>query len=78
MGWCLGCHRNPAPYLRPKDEVTTMGYRPPNDSNAKRSGLSPAATEDTLAVAQGGTTGGPVERVDYDVHPGTNCTTCHR
>ena len=21
MSWCLGCHRNPAPHLRPKDEV---------------------------------------------------------
>ena len=33
MGWCLGCHRNPAPYLRPREEITTMGWdaahRPP-------------------------------------------------
>lgn len=21
MGWCLSCHRNPAPHLRPKDQV---------------------------------------------------------
>ncbi|MGH7618744.1 MAG: cytochrome c3 family protein [Gemmatimonadaceae bacterium] len=27
MGWCVGCHRNPAPYLRPRDEITTMGWR---------------------------------------------------
>ena len=26
MGWCLGCHRDPAPYLRPRSEVTTMGW----------------------------------------------------
>lgn len=28
MRWCLDCHTNPAPRLRPRDEVTTMGYRP--------------------------------------------------
>lgn len=26
MSWCLDCHRNPAPNLRPVEEVTTMGY----------------------------------------------------
>ncbi|MBU0741969.1 cytochrome c family protein [bacterium] len=28
MGWCLGCHRAPEPYLRPVGEVTTMGWVP--------------------------------------------------
>lgn len=31
MSWCLDCHRNPEQYVRPKDEVTTMGYEPPVD-----------------------------------------------
>jgi hypothetical protein len=26
MEWCLDCHRDPAQHLRPKSEVTTMGY----------------------------------------------------
>ncbi|MCA9507630.1 MAG: cytochrome c3 family protein [Myxococcales bacterium] len=26
MGWCLECHRNPAPNLRPVNEVTNMNY----------------------------------------------------
>lgn len=26
MGWCLDCHRNPEPNLRPPSEVTNMGY----------------------------------------------------
>jgi hypothetical protein len=26
MGWCLDCHRNPAPHLRPVNEVTNMNY----------------------------------------------------
>lgn len=28
MSWCLDCHRNPEQYVRPADEVTTMGYDP--------------------------------------------------
>ena len=26
MGWCLDCHRNPEPHLRPKSEVTNMDW----------------------------------------------------
>jgi hypothetical protein len=28
MGWCLDCHRNPEPHLRPRDQITNMGWRP--------------------------------------------------
>ena len=28
MGWCLDCHRNPEPHLRPKGEITNMAYDP--------------------------------------------------
>jgi len=28
MGWCLDCHRNPEPNLRPLDEVTNMAWQP--------------------------------------------------
>ncbi len=31
MGWCLECHREPELYLRPNEEVTTMGYVQPAD-----------------------------------------------
>lgn len=31
MEWCLGCHRAPERYLRPKEEVFTMGYKPAED-----------------------------------------------
>ncbi|MFA6110145.1 MAG: cytochrome c3 family protein [Candidatus Latescibacterota bacterium] len=31
MEWCLGCHRDPAKFLRPRDQVVTMGYQPPVD-----------------------------------------------
>ena len=26
MEWCLECHRNPEKYVRPEDEIFTMGY----------------------------------------------------
>jgi hypothetical protein len=26
MSWCLDCHRNPEQFVRPVEEVTTMGY----------------------------------------------------
>ncbi len=29
MGWCLECHRDPGPRLRPRDQITAMGYAPP-------------------------------------------------
>jgi hypothetical protein len=37
MGWCLECHRDPAEHLRPRGEITTMGWdsahaRPRHDS----------------------------------------------
>ena len=28
MGWCLECHRNPGPHLRPPEEVTNMEWEP--------------------------------------------------
>jgi hypothetical protein len=29
MEWCLNCHRSPELYLRPREEVFTMGWQPP-------------------------------------------------
>lgn len=31
MEFCLGCHRDPAPHLRPPGTVTDMAWRPPAD-----------------------------------------------
>jgi hypothetical protein len=30
MEWCLECHRNPDPYVRPRDAVTAMGWQAKN------------------------------------------------
>lgn len=32
MGWCLDCHRDPAPNLRPKSELTNMAWHKPDSS----------------------------------------------
>lgn len=58
MSWCLDCHRDPGPHLRPVSEITSMEWRRP----AGREGAALAAR---LVRA-------------YDVHPRTDCTTCHR
>jgi hypothetical protein len=29
MTWCLECHREPEKYIRPREEVFTMGWEPP-------------------------------------------------
>lgn len=36
MSWCLDCHRNPEQYVRPVDEVTTMGYEADNQIEMAR------------------------------------------
>ncbi len=32
MQWCLNCHRDPIPYLRPQDQITSMTWNPPNQT----------------------------------------------
>jgi hypothetical protein len=32
MEWCLECHRNPEKFVRPKEEVFNMKWRPQNTS----------------------------------------------
>ncbi len=35
MGWCLDCHRNPAPHLRPRSAIFDMHWTPPQDQLAE-------------------------------------------
>lgn len=34
MQWCLGCHRDPGPHLRPLQAVTSMRWKPEADPDA--------------------------------------------
>ncbi len=56
MSWCLDCHRNPDPHLRPPEEVTNMNWAPPTDAAAY----------------------GAMLREQNNIHPPTDCSTCHR
>jgi hypothetical protein len=33
MEWCLACHRNPAPFLRPKEFIFSMEWQPPAEES---------------------------------------------
>ncbi|HEX6534813.1 MAG TPA: cytochrome c3 family protein [Gemmatimonadaceae bacterium] len=34
MTWCVDCHRDPAPHLRPPQAITAMGWAPPAGADA--------------------------------------------
>ncbi len=36
MSWCLDCHRDPTPHLRPRSEITNMKWTPPRDEAARQ------------------------------------------
>jgi hypothetical protein len=31
MSWCLDCHRDPARFVRPRDQIYNMAWEPPAD-----------------------------------------------
>ncbi|MFP4143805.1 MAG: cytochrome c3 family protein [Phycisphaeraceae bacterium] len=67
MAWCLDCHRDPAPHLRPVEEVTNLAWEP-----ELREG-------ETLAEAKRRVGEGLMEK--YDIHDQAymvSCSTCHR
>ena len=48
MGWCLECHRDPMPNIRPQNQITNMiydphasGYIPTNDPDYKDKLIQP-------------------------------------
>jgi hypothetical protein len=45
MGWCLDCHRDPLPNLRPRDQITSMTWTPPEDSAARKALMERLAAE---------------------------------
>ncbi len=62
MGWCLECHRNPGPNLRPQENITDMDWHP--DEEWKK----------TNKLAHYGIP----EKKSMQVLQLTNCAVCHR
>ena len=78
MGWCLDCHRDPAPHLRPKDEVTNMNWQATDHPLAKAQNLDPQKPEDVEKAKQ---IVGEHYFKEYGVRDPaymTSCFTCHR
>lgn len=63
MSWCLSCHRDPGPNLRPNDQVTNLSWDPRLDPTL--AGRTPQENARLLAAHSG-------------VRPPTDCTGCHR
>ena len=66
MGWCLDCHRNPTPHLRPLDKVTEMGWL------EKQEELRQNKPSDAYDPAK------DPAREGMFVNPPEHCSGCHR
>ena len=62
MSFCLDCHRNPAPRLRPLDKITDLRWQR-SDASQTNSAATPS--------------GGQIAR-DWNVQPRQTCGECHR
>ncbi|MEM9694304.1 MAG: cytochrome c3 family protein [Myxococcota bacterium] len=71
MGWCLDCHRNPQPHLRPKHLVTKMDWEPADNAAMAKSG---SKLMSAAAAASDSYHSNTVE----DVNPPQSCGACHR
>jgi hypothetical protein len=86
MGWCLDCHRAPEKHLRPRSEVTTMGYVEKRLKSAQQ--LQAASTDSsTSAHSQGFSLAdmqaellkeGKKLKADGKISPPLHCSGCHR
>jgi hypothetical protein len=86
MSWCLDCHRNPGPNLRPKTEITNMLWQPRSPPEDHERKVSVELMDAERTPSPDGELYASLDAVtlskrlinDYDVHPRTSCQTCHR
>ncbi len=72
MEWCLDCHRDPAKYLRPRDQVFNMRYQVPSSSE-------PLVLEGKRYTDQMSLGLDLVKKYNLrTVADITSCSTCHR
>jgi menaquinone reductase, multiheme cytochrome c subunit len=63
MAWCIECHNNPGPRLRPLDQITNLSWEPEDGKTREEVG------QEILKM---------FEEQGNGVHPKTNCAVCHR
>lgn len=74
MSWCLACHSDPAPNLRPVANVTTMGWEPDLPWRLKAEAVAatlhpPGNLTGAMTVAANG---------KLETHATAGCSGCHR
>lgn len=74
MAWCIDCHSDPAPNLRPVDEITTMGWKPDLGWSEKARGIA-ATLNPPGSLSQAARRGPNGELLTYAT---AGCTGCHR
>ena len=72
MEWCLSCHRAPEQFLRPKEKVFDMNYRPPDRQHPVTWKNETYYDQEKLGIALAGEYH---LRNKQDI---TSCSTCHR
>lgn len=71
MTWCMDCHKDPAQFIRPKEEVFNMAWEP-GSADAK-------STLEALNFASQRELGEHlIEEYNVEVEQLTNCSICHR
>ncbi len=77
MGWCLDCHRAPEQFIRPREQVFSVQWRPPSNQlevGKKLKELYGIKTESPATQAVDPHTGVGVLPTP---NPLTNCSICH-
>ncbi len=69
MAWCIGCHRNPEPNLRPVEYVTKLDWTAADIDPADP--VLGRFANDQAAL-------GKFLKEQKNIHPSDHCATCHR
>ena len=74
MGWCLDCHRNPEPNLRPTDQITNMAWSEA-DAEAYDAAKDPTRKRKFDAATVMANVARPADHLNPPI---SNCSGCHR
>jgi len=71
MTWCLDCHKDPAQFIRPKEEVFNMSWKP--GSRDAKSTLEKMGFDNQHELGEH-----LIKDYNVEVEQMTNCSICHR